>query len=333
MGSRDFFRSDAKTPLCDYYLTAGAVCQLSTNYEPILEAARESFFQVGVPPRLSDLRLRFWVDPAAQAGPPWPKPHFRGLGQLIFAGFDSENSLLIDLRTRRAIGRFSPAMGKDRCFWKTVIFPVLLTVFGASVGITELHCACVVRNENGLLLAGDSGAGKSALSLALGECGFAFLSDDRTYISRRDGQIIAWGLPTFLKLRADASALFPELGGLDPCVGWNGERAFQVDPEHQLHFPRCLRCEPRWLIFLERQAAPGFALTEMSPAKAAARLKEDLLPETPEATRAQLETINKLVDQQCWLVRYGGAPQSIARALDQFCSNRCKTESLSRRSE
>ena len=92
MGSRDFLHTDAETPLSGNYLAAGAVCKLSTNFEPILEAAREGFFPLEGSRRHFDFHLRFWVDTRAQTKPPWPKAFFRGLDHLIFGGFDSLNA-------------------------------------------------------------------------------------------------------------------------------------------------------------------------------------------------------------------------------------------------
>jgi len=272
MGSRDFLQRDAETPLSGRYLAAGVPCELSTNFEPILEAASESFFPIHGSQSLPALHLRFWVDARAQSRPPWPKPYFRGLDHLVFAGFDSQNSMMIDLRTRRAIGRFSPAMGADTVFWKTISFPVLLSMMGASVGITELHCACVVEDENGLLLAGRSGSGKSTLSLALAQAGCAFLSDDRTYLSEYKGRLSAWGLPTLLKLRPDAKAWFPQMKDLVLPLAWSSEQAVQIDPSLQLGLKRARRCQARWLVFLERLERPAFQLKVMPRAEAAARL-------------------------------------------------------------
>jgi len=124
MGSRDFLHTDAETPLSGIFVVAGAVCKLSTNYPDILQAAHESFFPLESPRRQADFHLRFWVDTSAQSEPPWPKAHFRGLGQLIFGAFDSENAVLINRSARRAVGRFSPAMGADHSYWKRVIFPI-----------------------------------------------------------------------------------------------------------------------------------------------------------------------------------------------------------------
>ncbi|PYV20170.1 MAG: hypothetical protein DMG27_23685 [Acidobacteria bacterium] len=59
----------------------------------------------------------------------------------------------------------------------------------------------------------------------------------------------------------------------------------------------------------------------MSAAEAAARLEEDLLQETAELLGPQLRLIQSLVDRGCWLLRYGGAPQDVARGLARFCQS------------
>jgi hypothetical protein len=315
MGSRDFLHRDAETRLCEYYVAAGAVCSLSTNFAPILEAARQSFVRLSTTPSRTDFSLRFWVDAAGRSQPPWPKPYCRGLDHLVFAGFDTESSVSVDLHTRRAIGRFSPTMGADQDYWKAVIFPVLLSVMGASVGITELHCAGVARNGEGLLLAGPSGSGKSTLAVALAQEGFEYVSDDRIYCSLRESRLSAWGLPTALKLRSDAAHWFPELEGLEPEAAPNGEWVFQHDPERCLGLERARCCEPQWLVFLTRQEGSEFCLTQISFAEAAIRLEAGLMEEAPEAVEMQRGAIAKLVKLPCWLLRYGGRPQDVAEQL------------------
>src|SRR5579872_107364 len=148
MSAGDFLCKDAATPLCENYTAAGAVCSFSTNSEALLEAARESFLPVEVPPVSPDFSIRFWVDHDKRIQPPWPKPYVRALNHLVFAGFDSESSMLAELRTQRVIGRFSSGMAVDRSYWKTIIFPILLTIVGASVGVAELHCSCVAKKQN-----------------------------------------------------------------------------------------------------------------------------------------------------------------------------------------
>jgi hypothetical protein len=238
---------------------------------------------------------------------------------LVFVGFDSESALLVALSEQRAIGRFSPELASDRTHWKSIIFPVLLSIIAASLEVVELHSACVTRPEGGLLLAGDSGSGKSTLAFALAQSGFAFLSDDRTYLSQNNGHLQAWGLPTSLKLRPDAAELFPQLNTCELAAPLAGERAFYIDPERHFGLTRSPHCEPRWLVFLERSPGSEVRFSEVPKAEAKARLKKDLMLEAPEATECQLRMLDAVTRGQCWLLRYGGDPLSVARALTRFC--------------
>jgi hypothetical protein len=167
MRRRDFLRKDAETHLCERYMAAGAVCSLSTNCEQLLEAARDTFLPVEVSPDSVDFTLRLWVDNADGAQPPLPQPYVRGLGHIVFAGFDAGSSTLADLRTRRVIGRFSVGMAADATYWRTVIFPMLLSIVAGSVGLVELHASSVARDQRGLILIGPSRSGKSTLAMAL----------------------------------------------------------------------------------------------------------------------------------------------------------------------
>lgn len=330
---RDFLKKRAQTPLSRCFCAAGILCRLSTNFRPILEFARQSFIERDRGQRFADFRVRLWVDLNASCTRPWPKPYYRGLGHLIFAGFDSANSLLIDLRSRRVFGRFTPSVASDRTYWRSTIFPVLVSILAASAGGTVLHCASVEWDGKALLLAGKSGSGKSTLSLALSQAGLAFLSDDRTCVSLKMGRLLASPLVTILKLRPDAPQHFPELVGLEPGFVSNGEKVFMVAPEGRCRVSQIRCCEPRWIVFLERETAAGFRLTPIGSEEAAARLEEGLAQDTPTVMELERRTIRILAQCQCWVLRYGGEPHAIARALVRFLSEHAgerKSRCLSR---
>lgn len=317
MRYRDFLHKDAETPLCEQYMAAGAVCRLSTNCQQLLEAARDTFLPFKTPPSNVNFSLRLWVDNADGAQPPWPKPYVRGLDHLVFAGFDSGSSIMADLRTRRVIGRFSAAMATDAKYWRTVIFPMLLTIVSASLGIAELHCACVSTKQEGILLAGPSRSGKSTLALALSQIGCGFLSDDRVFCSLDNGEVVLWGLPTRLKLRSEAAVWFQELRNAHPTDTHAGETAYWLDHEELLGLNRVQRCRLHSLIFLERQEAPAFRMSRMSSTEALDRLNKDLMAELPDAAAKRSGTIARLVEFPCWLLQYGGDPHAIAGRILQ----------------
>jgi hypothetical protein len=318
MSSRDFLRKEAQTPQTEHYMMAGVLGPIRTNSPEILMAARESFSPANGSHAKPQMSWRLWVGPDGTMRAPWPKPTFRGLDHLIFVGLDAQNSILIDLNRRLAIGRLSPAMAADQERWKTILFPNLLSLLGPAIGVTGLHCACVVRDGKGMLLAGRSGSGKSTLTMALGLRGFSFLSDDWTYFTRGGGGISAWGLIPRLKLLPPAADYFPELAQFNAAVSANGEEAFEIDPHKNLGIPRSLSCEPHELVFLERTSSPEFTLTRMPAADAAAYLEENLLADTPEALQSQLDIVQRLVDRGPWQLRYGGAPDLVAEKLAGF---------------
>ena len=309
-------------PLQEHYLIAGAVCSVSTNSQLILAAARDSF---GAPVKVHeavDATMRLWVDASVQSGPPWPAAHFRGMDHLVVAAFDSDNTVLVDLRGRRALGRFSAAMAADRAYLRRVVFPTLFGIFTDVIAVTPMHCACVDRNGRGLLLAGASGSGKSTLSLALSREGFGFLSDEWTYFSWREGRLLAWGLPSLLKLLPDARRHFPELTPIQPEVALNGEVAYEVEPQSIFGIRRSDRAQPDWLVFLERQEEPVFSISHVSPAEATAEFEEHVeyyaMHGLSEGRELLMRTLQSLGRISCWRLRHGGPPANVARALAEF---------------
>jgi hypothetical protein len=313
--------ADDTLPLGARFFVAGSVWDLRSNSEDILQAMRETFDQVGGEQQ-ADLQLRFRVDFAADNAPRWSKPHFRALDHLYYSTYGPCDSMLVDQMSRRVIGSFSPAVACDLSYWKQTILPVLLGIASASIGVTPVHCACVVRGGSGLLLAGESGAGKSTSALSLSLSGFSYLSDDCTYLSRNSSGIRAWGLPTPVKLLPDAVSYFPELVSFKPVLSLNGEFALNVDPTEIFSVRRCLSCEPRWLVFLERTEDSRPLIKPLSSLQAAARLAADL--ETMPVSIAdqyeyQLETIRRLVDRECWVVQHALKPERLATLLAEIC--------------
>jgi hypothetical protein len=311
----DFFRRDAQTPFLRRFLIAGAVCAVQTNWEPILEAAEQAFLPLESDAKETDFSLRLWVDPQSSSQPPWPKPFLRGLDYLVFASFDSDSFMLVDLHKCRVTGRFSASMGSDRDYWQAVIFPMLMSLIAASVGVVELHCACIVKNNKGYLLAGPSRSGKSTLVTALARAGFAFLSDDRTFCSTGKEGLSAWGIVPSVKLRHEARLWFHELAQREPTDRVNGESILRFDPERQLGLKRAKFCEPECLIFLDRREGPEFCLQAVFPQEAAQRLDRELMVEPPALMENQRRVIERLVAMPCWQLQYWGEPGVIAPRL------------------
>jgi hypothetical protein len=73
---------------------------------------------------------------------------------------------------------------------------------GRGQGLVPLHAACVGLNGRGLLLIGETGAGKSTVTLQCLLQGLDFLTEDATFVLA-DG-MLATGASNFLHLREDS---------------------------------------------------------------------------------------------------------------------------------
>jgi hypothetical protein len=304
------------------FIVAGSVWLIASNSAEILTAARNTFQDANDVTSPIALTVSCYVDSEIREEKPWPRPFFRGLDHLVYAAYGLGSSMLIDVRQRRVIGIFSPAMARDLNYWKCVLLPILVGITSASIGISPLHCACLVKNGRGLILGGASGAGKSTLTVSLSLRKFAYLSDDWTYFSESASGVLAWGLPTPIKLLPDTVKYFPQLNNVKLAASLNGELAYEVDPVAIFGVDRELCCEPQWLVFIERTGVARAAFRPISSGDAFSRFASELerLPPCISASRdRQLQTIHTLVDRECWVLQHGLTPTLVAAELSNFC--------------
>ena len=194
MSSHDFLHIHARTELSEDYAVAGFVFRLTTNHGALLECFRGTFPTTKNAGHV-DFFFRFWIDDGDASRPPWPQPYVRGLVHRVYAGFDAKSSVFADLRARTMMGRFSPAMAEDAVHWKTIIFPVLMSIVSGSAGMVELHASCAAIDHRGIILLGPSRSGKSTLAMALLQSGLRLLSYDRIFCLLQNRDLAAFGLP------------------------------------------------------------------------------------------------------------------------------------------
>jgi len=84
----------------------------------------------------------------------------------------------------------------------------VFTLAARAQGLVPLHAACVGQNGRGLLLMGDSGAGKSTTSLHCLLQGLEFVTEDSAFVTA--DTLLATGVPNFLHVRRDVLRFVPE---------------------------------------------------------------------------------------------------------------------------
>lgn len=306
------------------FLVTGASWKLFTNSAEIM-AVMEKVSQPDENGSLApDLTLFFYVDFELSESDARSRPYFRALEHLYYGTYGPGDSMLVDQQNRRVVGSLCAATARDVNYWKRVILPCLVGITSACVGITPLHCACVVKDQFGLLIHGESGAGKSTLALSLSLNGFSYLADDCTYISASKDQLQCWGSSAPLKLVPDAVTYFPQLAGLALGESLNGELSYEIDPAAVFGVRCASKCDPRWIIFVERGHRSKAAFRKISRAEAADRFASDLecLPACVADQREyQLAVIDILAQHGGWILQHDLRPAALTLAISQFCNN------------
>jgi hypothetical protein len=173
---------------------------------------------------------------------------------------DGASGLRLDGDFARIRARLAPGPRDAEAPAPVMLFIALMIALRRR-GLFHLHAAGLVPDRGrGLLVVGESGAGKSTAALALVRAGWRWLGDDAVLLAERDGHVVALSLPKEFHVGPRTLAAFPEVA---PLAGARYRREHDKRP-----------VDPR-LVAPDRQAdtmvAPGVLLfPEVSPDRATA---------------------------------------------------------------
>jgi hypothetical protein len=199
-------------PLHETFYPLGFPLKIETNCEEVLRSAAVSwqgFTQLFDTPTI---HIRIGVINGASPECP-PTPTCRVQKHMVSNIADAENFSIIDLEQRFAYIWLTKAAVGNRgylryFFLESTAMCILATSYG-----TAIHAACVEHRGCGILLCGDSGAGKTSLSYACARAGWTYITDDATFLvnNRKDNLVV--GNCNQARFRPSAVDLFSELAG------------------------------------------------------------------------------------------------------------------------
>ena len=178
--------------------------------------------------------------------------------------------------------------------------------------LAPVHGAFVARNGQGVLLCGDSFAGKSTLAFACARAGWTFLSDDATYLIRSRLDRIAVTNPFFIHLREDAPVFFPELKDHAIAVRPNGKIGIEI-PTSGLGIATAGTCPVIHVVFLNRDTSTSAHLASFSKAAAMEWCERYLLYGEQHVIGEQRAALQRLLGAGIWELRYSALDDAIAR--------------------
>jgi hypothetical protein len=201
-------------PLRETFYPLGFPLEMSTNSEEVLNSAAASwqgFTKLfDTPPS----QMRVGVKGRGPSHCP-PTPVCRAQQHLSCIIADGENFSIADLSQRFAFVWLTDAAVANRGYLRYFFIESPAMSMLATSYTTAIHAACVEHKGCGILLCGDSGAGKSSLSYACARAGWTYVTDDASFLVNNRSDRLVVGNCNQARFRPSATELFSELAGKD----------------------------------------------------------------------------------------------------------------------
>jgi HPr Serine kinase C-terminal domain len=240
-------------PLRAVFYPMGFPVEVVTNSVGVLAAAEESwghFTQVFSEPTVE---LRFGVMDGSPSECP-PEVTYRAHRNLRSMIADQDSFCLCDLTQGFAFGWLSRSAVEHRNYLRYYFLEAAASFFLIdSPRVTLIHAACVKMAGHGVLLCGDSGAGKSSLAFACARAGWTYLSDDLVLLVQGGEDHIVVGNPHMFRFRDSAADLFPELKGERVTPHTVSKPTIEFPSDRLPEITIADKCSVSYIVFLNRR--------------------------------------------------------------------------------
>jgi hypothetical protein len=306
---RDTFLANFEFPIRARFYPLGFPLDLETNSEDVLRASEEEWGGFQAQFDESPVRLCLGV---SERDEPSRVTAARVVSQehLITSVWDSSTFVVCDMRGGFAFGWLARNAAADRPsvryrFLQASAMNMLVQKFLAPV-----HAAFVARNGQGVLLCGDSCAGKSTLAYACARAGWTYLTDDGTHLIRGRPDLYAVANPHYIHLREDAPALFPEFKDHATAVRPNGKLGIEVSTS-ALGLATSSASSIEHVVFLRRRTGGRAHVAPYSKSAAIAWCEQYLSYGEARVIAAQRQTILRLLDAGLWEMHYSDLSDAV----------------------
>jgi hypothetical protein len=305
--------SQMRLPLSATFFPLGFPLVIRTNSASVFEAASQSWgkFQARFerPPLTLHLEVSSNGD-SASADLPEPICHVRR--NLVSTIADPYNFVHADLNSGFAFSFVTPQTATSLPYLRYHIIESAVLAMIATLRAAPLHAACVSSNGHGMLLCGDSGAGKSSLAFAGSRSGWTFTCDDAGYLVLDSADRRVIGNCHQFRLRDSGPQLFPELEGRTITPRSSGKPSIEIPIDELPGLATAESAHVESIIFLNRNPVHTPGLVAISRETARPWFLQFPYPDTLRYVE-QKETIDRLLDAPIFELRYTDLDWAIER--------------------
>jgi hypothetical protein len=308
--SGDPLLSNVELPLRRLYHPLGFSIEVITNSEQVLAAAEESWggLRKAFPEPALELRIALGE---GRMGVCPPSPVYRGQRHLLSIVADAHTFAVCDREQRFAFAWVDRDAVEHEAYLRYHFLEAIALSLLASSYVTPLHAACVELAGRGVLLCGNSGAGKSSLAFACARAGWKYVSDDASYLVRKGGGRLVVGNSHQVRLRPSAVELFPELEGLSLTPRATGKPSIELPTALMPDVVTAKQSTVEYIIFLNRVESDVPVLLPF-PRELAMQWANQSQVDTGAYDAEQQTSIRHLLDGQLFELRYRTLDQAVA---------------------
>ena len=226
--------------------------------------------------------------------------------QQLYLEIPGHGRALCEAQTGRVQVSYPEAAGTGLWLLSHPLFTIPLAELLKRRGLYMVHAAGLAISGRGLLIAGQSGAGKTTLALALLRAGFGFLADDTVFLSVGKNALRILAFPDEVDVTSQTLGFFPELHGLadSPKPVERAKHAFCST--HAYGVAPCWDCAPDTIVFPQPAGRHQSVLTPMPKAEALMQLVCNVVRTEPRSSQAHLDALAGLVKHsRCFRMQTG----------------------------
>jgi hypothetical protein len=301
---------DFSLPLKGVFHPLGFTVEIATNSPEVLTAAEEnwkSFDKVFSAPPVQ-LRVAVIEGDADDCPPP---PTCRGQRNLVMFVASPYDFAICDLTTGFASCWLSARTVGNGAYLRYHFLDAMALLLIEALYLTPIHAACVAFQGRGLLLCGDSGAGKSSLSFACARRGWTFVSDDASFLVRGGKQRVVVGNPYHLHFRESATELFADLSSHCLTTRINGEIAIELATANMPEILTSPQSPIDAVVFLDQQTSGPASLRPFSRERASLYLEQVICYGEQHLRDAQKSSLRDLLSAEVLELRYGNLDSAV----------------------
>jgi hypothetical protein len=268
---------DMELPLRGVFYPLGFPVEIVTNEQAVLDAANDSWGYLRPRQMHSVVQLRISVSEGGGSECP-PTPVSRANRHLFSIVADTDNQAIVDLKAGFAAVWLNQAAIRHSLYLRYYFLEGAAYILLCSSAVTSLHAACVSRYGRGILLCGDSGAGKSSLSYACARAGWTYTSDDASYLLHGTDDPRVIGNSHQVRFRPTAKTLFPELEGRALTPRAEGKPSIEVPTSELPGLITASEARVDFIVYLKRGSSETGELLPLPDGAAIERIRENLYP-------------------------------------------------------